>query len=139
IQATIGNMYMKEPVSIGKNKKNILTATPAPLLMPMMPGSDKSFRLKLCSMTPDVARAMPHSITMNTRGNRISNKTNELVNAPCPNKVGTISLNGITKSPVINEIVATSKTSKQKSENNHFVRVICCSGIMLDDSFTNNH
>ena len=58
-KARSGNIYTNDPTSIGKNKKKIEIATPAPELIPIIPGSAKSLRVIPCKMAPDRASAIP--------------------------------------------------------------------------------
>lgn len=60
--ATRGRTYTNEPPSVGKNRKKIAIATPAPELIPIIPGSAKSFLVTVCKMDPD--RLMPSHLIM---------------------------------------------------------------------------
>ncbi len=83
---------MNEPASAGKYKKNIATATPAPELIPIIPGSANSFRVIPCNKAPDNASAIPARSVMTIRGKRTENSTNSSLNSPWPSKVGIIRL-----------------------------------------------
>ena len=82
-----GIKYAKEATSIGKNKKKIAIATPAPALIPIIPGSAKSFRVILCKIDPDNASAIPANKVIVIRGKRTEYKINSSLNVPCPNNV----------------------------------------------------
>jgi hypothetical protein len=60
----------------------------APELIPMIPGSAKSFRVMLCKIAPETARAIPARTVIIIRGNRIENNTNSSLNVPSPRRVG---------------------------------------------------
>src|SRR5699024_7097901 len=99
--AAMGSKNEKFPASIGTNKKNIATATPAPELIPIIPGSARSFRVMLCKMAPDKARAIPDNNVMISLGNRMEYKINDSLNSPLQSSVGKMRLYFILDKPVL--------------------------------------
>ncbi|MNZ80465.1 hypothetical protein D3C78_991000 [compost metagenome] len=79
---------MNDPALTGKKRKKTATATPAPELIPIIPGSARSFRVTLCRMEPDNAKAMPASSVIRIRGNLTENNTKSSLKVPCPNRTG---------------------------------------------------
>lgn len=73
---------------MGKNRKKTATATPAPELMPMIPGSAKSFLVIACKIAPDNASPIPANTVTIILGRRMENKTNSSLKDPCPRRVG---------------------------------------------------
>ncbi len=111
MQQVVGHKLMNLLLP-GKTKRKKLIATPAPELIPIIPGSAKSFFVIPCKIAPDNARAIPDSKVIKMRGKRIEYNTNSSLNVPCPNKVATIRSKDKAAGPTINPITTVDKMNR---------------------------
>lgn len=86
----VGNTLLISFVSNIKYMKST-TASPAPALIPSIPGSASALRDNPCRMTPDTASPQPMSSAMTMRGIRNWNSTVSCCWVPPPNSVFTTS------------------------------------------------
>ena len=82
-------MYFSEFVGI--NKYKIVTKSPAPLLIPIIPVSAKSFLVIICNSPPAIARENPVIKSIITLGSRMEKIIKFSLKFPFPIKVINIS------------------------------------------------
>ncbi|MNI78321.1 hypothetical protein D3C73_1346880 [compost metagenome] len=94
-----------------------MTPTPAPALMPTMPGSASSLRVIPWSIAPDNASAMPASRVISIRGRRMVKSTKLSSKVPWPKIVGISRLYETGEEPMPIPMTMVARMSSARPDN----------------------